>query len=215
MSSLGNFQNGQTAVELDEIELPSESDLAILNAIGSDNDTQNLSFQGIKRKLGLHQESLSRSLHRLQRDGFVERLEHAYRISQKGLETLTHEGNRIPSKIERSESYSVPILRAMLPEHIDVRSLSDSLSYRWFGNLRWLGSMQTDDSTTLSWITNDTGLKLSVKMKDGSLSIETFPLSSSSRSEAIRSAYDLFDQVWKALKSAEKSPESRNYGRAA
>ena len=73
----------------EEADQPSSNDLSILSALGSEKDAQDLSFQGIKRKLGLHQETLSRALRRLQRDGYIEHLDHSYRISPKGLETIT------------------------------------------------------------------------------------------------------------------------------
>ncbi len=108
---------------------PSENDLVILKALGEDEDARELSFQGIKRKLGLHQETLSRALHRLQRDGFVERLDHAYRISPKGILTIG-EVNKIPTlaKLEPVNPYSVSLLRARLPPDINKTDLVNSLS---------------------------------------------------------------------------------------
>lgn len=199
-------QIGQIAQDLEELELPSENDLMILKAIGEDVDSENLSFQGIKRKLGLHQETLSRALHRLQRDGYVEHLEHAYRISPKGILTISQgKIGTQPNKLAMTEAYSISLLRAMLPADVNVRDLVESLSYKWFGNLRWLGSTQTADSATLNWITDDTGLKISVKIKDDSLTIETYPNDSYSITEATRSAFELFGQISRALKSSGRS----------
>ncbi len=182
-------------------ERPNPNDLVVLRALSEDEDTRDLSFQGIKRKLGLHQETLSRSLHRLQRDGFVERLDHAYRISPKGITSIAGEKPKISSmKLDPVDPYSVSLLRARLPPDINVTELINSLSFKWFGNLRWLGSTQTPDSATLSWMTDDTGLKISIRIKEDVLTIETFPTSSDSISEATRSAFELFDHVSKTLK---------------
>jgi len=208
MSIDENFQIGQDAGELDPLELPSANDLVILNAMGDDDDAQNLSFQGIRRKLGLHQETLSRALHRLQRDGYVERLEHAYRISQKGLSTISSRHQRMGPGIEANDPYSIVLLRAVLPPDLNLNSLFDSLSYKWFGNLRWLGSTQSPNSSTLSWITSNSELKISVKIKDDTLTIETYPRDSKSISDATRSAFELFDHVSKALKSSDRSSET-------
>ncbi|HVB12231.1 MAG TPA: MarR family transcriptional regulator [Nitrososphaerales archaeon] len=182
--------------------------MVILKAIGDDVAAQNLSFQGIRRKLGLHQETLSRALHRLQRDGYVERLEHAYRISQKGL-TVTQTQPRLRGGLEGSDPYSVTLLQAVLPQDLNVNALVDSLSYKWFGNLRWLGSTQSPNSSTLSWMTSETGLKISVRIKDDALSIETYPRDSNSISDATRSAFELFDHVSRALKSSDRVSEAR------
>ena len=203
--SLGdNFGAGQDPSGVGELELPSANDFAILKAMGDDNEERELSFQGIKRKLGLHQETLSRALHRLQRDGYVERSEHAYKISQKGITTISQVTPRT-HRLGANEPYSVILLSAVLPDDFDANHLVNSLSYKWFGNLRWLGSTQSENGVTLSWITNESGIKISLKIKDDTLTIETYPRDSGSISFATRSAFELFDNVSRALKSAESS----------
>jgi DNA-binding PadR family transcriptional regulator len=220
--SFASGYEGDVPIEsghLEEFEdLPSPNDLAVLKALGEDEDAREQSFQGIKRKLGLHQETLSRSLHRLQRDGFVERLDHAYRISPKGVHTIGDYKSGLNSlaKIDSVDPYSVSLLRAKLPPDVNTSDLVNSLSYKWFGNLRWLGSTQTPDSATLSWITDDSGQKISVRIKEDLLTIETFPTSQDSISDATRSAFELFDHVSKALRNAGRSaPASRFGARAA
>jgi hypothetical protein len=198
---------GDYSEELEE--RPSPNDLVVLRALNEDEDARELSFQGIRRKLGLHQETLSRSLHRLQRDGFVERLDHAYRISPKGITSIGGERPKLSSmKLDPADPYAVSLLRARLPPDINISELVNSLSYKWFGNLRWLGSTQTPESATLSWITDDTGLKISVRIKDDILTIETFPMGSDSVSEATRSAFELFDHVSKGLKGTLRGSSS-------
>lgn len=196
----------KVGLDLDEfgaIELPNSTDLAILKAIGSE-DAQQFSFQGIRRKLGLHQETLSRALHRLQRDGYVRHFEHAYAISEKGQSTLS-EGGKISNPVRQKDPYSVVLLHSILPEDLDIQTLVDSISYKWFGNLRWLGSSQKSRISTLSWITNETGITISVRIQDSTLTIETDPGTSGAISEATRSAYELFDNISKALKNTVRS----------
>jgi DNA-binding Lrp family transcriptional regulator len=214
MSFIEDYPGSEVARGLDELERPSDNDLVILKAIGEDEDARELSFQGIRRKLGLHQETLSRALHRLQRDGFVERLEHAYRISPKGISTIGDNKSALSPKMEMGDPYSVSLLRARLPSDVDIPELVNSLSYKWFGNLRWLGSTQAPDSATLSWMTNDSGLKISIRIKEDVLTIETFPLGSTSVSDAARSAFELFDHVSKALKGSSRSSSSNVNARA-
>jgi DNA-binding MarR family transcriptional regulator len=190
--------------EFDEsVEMPTPSDLAILKAIGS-NDTEQFSFQGIRRKLGLHQETLSRALHRLQRDGFIERIEHSYTISEKGQSTISPI-KRLGEQVEQGDPYSVVLLQSVLPGDLNQRQLVDSMSYKWFGNLRWLGSSNRLGTTTLSWITSESGLEISVKIRDNTLTIETYPRYSSSISEATRSAFELFDHLSRALKASDRA----------
>ena len=208
---------GRIAEGLEDAELPSENDLLVLRAFEDAPGAQDLSFQGIKRKLGLHQETLSRALHRLQRDGYVERLEHAYRISSKGLDTISHIAPRpvVGGIRTLGNQFPVLLLHAVLPPDLNARELVDSLSYKWFGNMRWLGSTQTSDSTMLTWMANDSGLKISVRIKDDTLSIETYPIGSNSISEATRSAFELFDHVSRALKGSSRSSSSLNSPKAS
>src|SRR3989304_7570286 len=55
----------------------------------SKTPTSQVAFQGIRRRLGIHPEQLSRALHRLSEDGFVERTEHGDRVTAKGLTVLS------------------------------------------------------------------------------------------------------------------------------
>ena len=201
----GDLSIGQ---DIENLELPSANDLEILRAIGDDIDARELSFQGIRRKLGVHQETLSRALHRLQRDGYVERLEHAYKVSLKGMNTIL--SGDLQSKAKAvPDPYSVVLLSAILPNDLNVQKLIDSLSFKWFGNLRWLGSTMSAESATLSWITSETGLKISVRIRGYAIAIETYPIDSGSIAEATRSAFDLFDHISRALRSSEKIEGTR------
>jgi len=206
---------GQDVPEPQDVELPSENDLLILRAIGGDSDAQNVSFQGIKRKLGLHQETLSRALHRLQRDGFIERLQQGYRISNKGRATIISQNTVFVEPSYYDERYPISVLSAMLPEDVNVQDVVSSLSYKWFGNLRWLGFGESRDSTTMSWITSDSDLRVTVKIKDDSLTIESFANRTDAASKAIMSAYDLFDHITKVLKLAESGKHEPHIGKAA
>ena len=204
------LKDGQEVPQVEEIELPSQNDLLVLDAIGGDSDAQNVSFQGIKRKLGVHQETLSRALRRLERDGYIERLSQGYRISSKGRKITPLE--LALKKNTEKEQYPVSILKAMLPEDVKAEDIVDSLGYKWFGNLRWLGFGKSEGATTMSWITSDSNLKITVKILEDSLNIESYANDSHSVSLAIKSAYDLFDHITKAFKMIESRS---SYGKAA
>lgn len=204
------LKDSQEVPQIEDIELPSQNDLLVLEAIGGDSDAQNVSFQGIKRKLGVHQETLSRALRRLERDGYIERLGQGYRISSKGRRVTPLEVSL--KKNSEKDHYPVSILKAMLPEDVKAEDIVSSLGYKWFGNLRWLGFGKYDGATTMSWITSDSNLKITVKILEDSLNIESFANDSQSISLAIKSAYDLFDHITKAFKMIESSS---SYGKAA
>src|SRR5919197_6195129 len=58
--------------------------LALLNEAGS-----NSSFKGLMRKLNLHQQSLSRALHRLEEMGLVEKSTVGYRLNKAGESSIS------------------------------------------------------------------------------------------------------------------------------
>ncbi|MGI0079201.1 MAG: MarR family transcriptional regulator [Nitrososphaerales archaeon] len=182
----------------EEVENPSNHDLAILEALGSSFEGYrgSVSFQGIRRKLGLHQETLSRALHRLERDGFIMKSEKEYKVSPKGEEAIS----RHAQGGERAEAYSIPILRTILPGDSDPSALEASLSHKWFGNLRWFGSWRSEDGTTLTWITPEGKMKLKAKISEGYLSIESEAISAQGMSEAVKAAYEIFHHISKAVK---------------
>ncbi len=67
----------------------------------------------------------------------------------------------------------------------------------------------------MSWITNDSDLRLTVKIKDDSLTIESFANRTGAASKAIMSAYELFDHITKVLKLAGTGKQEQHKGRAA
>ncbi len=191
------------------IELPSINDLSILKAVAKEFDKSGIfAFQGVKRKLGLHQETLSRSLRRLERDGFVERLGNSYRLSEKGRSLLSSELSVLQDfsahgDVQYSDSaYSVPLLRAVLPPDANLSEVLSALEHKWFGNLRWFGSSRGKDagSSRLVWVTEDGKLKITATITSDSILIECFPSTSQNMAEGIRAAYQLFDHLYKALR---------------
>src|SRR2546427_10701226 len=60
----------------------------VLEFLSRDPSSQ-VAFQGIRRRLGIHPEQLSRALHRLADDGLVEHTEHGYRATAKALTVLS------------------------------------------------------------------------------------------------------------------------------
>ncbi len=186
----------------DDIDEPSANDLIVLQALRAsfdEADSGHISFQGIKRKLGMHQETLSRSLQRLERDGFVVKETKEYAISQKGEQIISRRSKIAP---DHSEAYSIPILRTMLPLDTDPSSLEASLSHKWFGNLRWFGSSRSEDGSILTWITQDGKMRLNTKISDGYITIECEAISATAMSEAVKAAYAIFHQVSEAVRQS-------------
>jgi len=150
--------------------------------------TSEIAFQGIRRRLGIHPEQLSRALHRLADDGLVERTEHGYRATAKALTVLGPDGiTRTPEGLTVLETY--------LPADVVVRSLVDALQGRWFGPLRWFGFSEDEGELRLWWSTEDNGIQLEVRLHDGKLRIVAHIAAPTRIDEAARHAYLLFQHL--------------------
>jgi DNA-binding HxlR family transcriptional regulator len=164
-----------------------EHDRDVLEFLSRDPTSQ-VAFQGIRRRLGIHPEQLSRALHRLADDGLVERTEHGYRATAKALTVLG------PDALTRTPE-GLTVLETYLPADVEVRSLVDALQGRWFGPLRWFGFSQDEGELRLRWSTEDSGIQLEVRLQNGKLRIVAHIAAPSRMDEAARHAYLLFEHL--------------------
>src|SRR5215218_7823624 len=119
--------------------------LALLNEAGS-----NYSFKGLMRKLNLHQQSLSRALHRLEEMELVEKSPVGYRLSKAGASAM--------SRIELLQQQHKPkgreymqLLQTYIPLNVKAPEVMRPLIGRWFKNIRWIGMIRSDTGYTLQW----------------------------------------------------------------
>ena len=145
-----------------------------------------LAFQGLKRKLGMHQETLSRALHRLESDNLVERTEDGYRLTQRGSEII-HVRDQ-PTK--RSK-----ILETYLPSDVSSSDVISRLKYSWFSTLRWLGSSGNNNESVLTWVTEDGSTQVRARFEGNRLSIEISPENGETSNLAIKSAHELAARI--------------------
>jgi len=168
-----------------------EHDRDVLEFLSRDPTSQ-VAFQGIRRRLGIHPEQLSRALHRLADDGLVEHTEHGYRATAKALTVLG------PDALTRTPE-GLTVLETYLPADVEIRSLVDALQGRWFGPLRWFGFSQDEGELRLWWSTEDNGIQLEVRLHEGTLRIVAHLASSNRLDEAARHAYLLFEHLSREL----------------
>jgi len=145
-----------------------------------------LAFQGLKRKLGMHQETLSRALRRLESDNLVERTEDGYRLTQRGSEII-HVRDQ-PTK--RSK-----ILETYLPSDVPSSDVISRLKYSWFSTLRWLGSSGNNNESVLTWVTEDGSTQVRARFEGNRLSIEIGPENGETSNLAIKSAHELAARI--------------------
>jgi hypothetical protein len=144
--------------------------------------------------VGMHQETLSRTLDRLEEQHIVENTSKGYKVSVN---------------IKRPEIYllnnsaqsSIPLIQTLLPPDISIQRLLLNLRGKWFGVLRWLGYSKKDDSDneeiTLKWITDDGGIQINAIFLEDTLSIEAKLRKNKELSDAIKASYRLMEHMVK------------------
>jgi hypothetical protein len=169
----------------------SERDADVLDLI-NEEDLALFTFDGLKRRMGLHPETLSRILGRLEQEGIVEKEHGGYRVTSKLNEFLG------PHPTCNDES-DVPLLQTFLPSDMSVQNLASQLRGRWFGLLRWLGSSERKgrDDLTLKWITEDGNIQVDANVSDRALTIEAKFLHDKDLNMALRASYQLVTHIGK------------------
>jgi hypothetical protein len=153
----------------------------------SESDT-GVSFQALKRTLGLHQESLSRSLKRLMEMGLVSKQESGY-ITSDFQEKTGKEG--------------FVVVDSALPNEINPNTLTNVLKGRWFKGLRWFG--MSLDGTKLVWSTLDGKNKVSLKILGQELVIQADSTSKEAVFAAIKLAHSVFEKIADLLQTNVKN----------
>lgn len=164
-----------------------QNDHKVLDLLGEDKS--NYSFKGLIRKLGIHQETLSRALHRLSDLGLVEKSDAGYRLSEKGkMFTRTDVKPRI--------AY-IPLFQTYIPPNVDVSEIVRVLAGKWFKGLRWLGMIEGEMGHMLQWVNENNSFQLNLRIVNNYVTIESNASSDSDKLEAMISAYRIFERVLK------------------
>jgi len=107
-----------------------------MEMLSSESDAT-YTFQGLKRRLGLHQEKLTRILKRLEDDNLVAKTKEGYRPVKQ------------PRKGVRHLVEGEPVIRGQLPPGVDSNLFSEKIRGRWFKNFRWVGYAKSADGQSL------------------------------------------------------------------
>lgn len=167
-----------------------ESDREVLELLRNEPSSA-VGFQGLKRRLHLHPEKLSRALRRLERDDLVEKTELGYRIGVRARDLLS------PTAMKPATP-SIPILQTFLPPEIDLQELATYLRGTWFGTLRWYGLMETPDELTLSWLSEDDAIQIDARLRTGALSIDAHLSEAAQFPAATMAGHELFQHIAQA-----------------
>jgi hypothetical protein len=167
----------------------SENDTNVLHVL-EEEDLTRFTFGGLKRRLGVHPESLSRALYRLEDQGIVEKGLGGYEVTPKAREFL-----RVHAL--DAEEPRVPLLRTLLPPDAPAHQVISSLQGRWFGMLRWLGYSENKRGVTLKWISEDGGVQVDANFLEDELIIEAKLLREKNLNVAVKASYQLIGHITK------------------
>jgi DNA-binding transcriptional ArsR family regulator len=172
---------------LEETDLD-DREREVLSFLSSEQNSY-YSFQGLRRRLGYHQETLTRTLKRLEEANAIERSPQGYKL--KG--NVTSYG----FNVRPNQLLPKPIIDASLPSQVDVTVLFQRLRGRWFSNFRWLGYSSDGDQLSMSWISEDGQMQLQARIMTGKILITADSLAPNAESQQIAAAYQLFDHISK------------------
>lgn len=165
----------------------SQWDTGVLDLIGQEGLAR-FTFDGLKRRLGVHPETLSRAMDRLEDQGLLEKHVDGYRVTSKARELLSAQ----PLSVKEP---SVPLLQTLLLPDIPLKQVVSELAGKWFGTLRWLGYAENGEGIVLKWITEDGGIQVDAIFLDGSLNIEAKLLSEKNLNAALMASYQLIGHI--------------------
>jgi len=166
----------------------SERDTDLLALIETE-DLATFTFDGLKRRTGLHSETLSRILSRLEEEGIIKKEPCGYRVTTKITE--------LKLQTPRKETPSTPLMQTYLPSDLKTQQLILNLEGKWFGMLRWLGISENNQGVTLKWITEDGAIQIAANIQGTALNIEAKFLTSNNLNLALKASYQLMSLIGK------------------
>ena len=165
-----------------------ERDTDVISLIEKE-DLSIFTFDGLKRRTGLHSETLSRILSRLEDEGIIKKSSEGYSVTPKITKLKINQPIR--------EEHTSTLLQTYLPSDLMTQQLIGDLKGRWFGLLRWLGMSQSSNGVTLKWVTDDGGIQIAADIQGTALNIEAKFLTSNNLNLALNAAYQLMANISK------------------
>jgi predicted transcriptional regulator len=174
-----------------------ERDVDVIQVIHIEDLTY-FTFEGLKRRLKIHPETLSRILTRLTDEEILEKTDNGYSLTPKGKHLLNQQNRG-------STPTRTPVLQSFVPPDLSADKVVSDLKGRWFGSLRWLGYSVSQGTVELKWITTNGEIIVSAVFADGVLQIYSKALSETDFSSRLNVSYQLMGYVTKLISKAENN----------
>ncbi|MCX8150988.1 MAG: Lrp/AsnC family transcriptional regulator [Candidatus Bathyarchaeota archaeon] len=176
----------------------SERDIEVL-AFLSEEEFTFFTFEGLKRRLSLHPETLSRIINRLEAEGVIKKSDEGYIVAKEIAQKLKQYSNMNNTPVR------VILLQTYLPSDIPTQELVSNLRGKWFGLLRWLGLAKNNEETTLKWVTENGEIQLDAKITKNTLTIEAKFLDGCNQNLALKASYQLMTHISKICQNQRPS----------
>ena len=168
-------------------------DAEVVRTIGEE-ELSVFTFDGLRRITGTHPETLSRSLERLEEDGWVVKSPEGYSVTEKA------KGSFSLKPIYRG-ARKVPILHTFLPYEASARTIVAALKGRWFDSMRWVGMSEGEEGVVMKWVTDDGSALVGARCSAGELDIDAKVGKDGDLPKAVRAAHQLMGRISKLYAS--------------
>jgi hypothetical protein len=184
----------------DEGPLPTldARDGAVIDIIKKEHLSQ-FSFDGLRRRTGLHQETLSRILDRLEGEGLLSKSSQGYFVTEHLEDGVEMSGD--------PHLASIPLLQTLLPDDVELPQVTSALRGRWFGRMRWLGMSLEGETAVLKWISEDAGIQVDAAFSPGQLEVAAVVKEGWKLTDAVKASYELMGHLTRVF--AQLNPKRR------
>lgn len=175
-------------VSLDEEELAvAPKDAGVVRTI-EEEGLSVFTFDGLRRITGAHPETLSRTLERLEYDGFLVRSPEGYSVTERARGSFV-------LKPAVGSAKTIPILHTFLPIEASTSKIVSALKGRWFDNIRWVGMSDQEQGLVMKWVTDDGSVLIDARFASGQLDIEAKLTDDGDLPKAVRAAHQLVGRI--------------------
>ena len=171
----------------------SDRDSEVVKTI-EEEELSAFTFDGLRRIMDVHPETLSRALDRLEEQGMVIRTPEGYCTTEKAKGKIRFNQ---ASSIEKK----IPVLHTFLPYGASLKVIVSALKGKWFDRMRWVGISEDERGVVMKWVTDDGSVRIDARFSAGQLSVEAKISQGSDLREAVRAAHQLIGRISKMYAS--------------